>query len=400
MEMEILEYEYYGNSVRAYLYALGIALAIFVSVRLFRTLIVRRIRKYAEHTDTNLDDMVFAVLDRTRTLLVMVLAVCAGASTLALPEWLDSALPIVGTTALLLQLGFWASAAVRFTVDARRSAHETDGEVGSVAAIGLMGMVASGVVWAIVAMLLLDNFGVDVTALITGLGIGGIAVALAVQKILSDLFASVSIILDKPFQVGDFVIVGDYMGTVERIGVKTTRFKSLGGEQLVFANSDLVNARLRNYKRMEERRIVFSLGTLYQTPADKVAAIPGMIREAIEAQEQARFDRAHFKEYGDSALVFEAVYYVTVPDYNAYMDVQQAINMDIMRQFQSSDIEFAFPTRTIFLEGPEGAEGERDQVAQATAAAVAAIAATAKSADVTDATAGNASATGVATDDK
>jgi len=201
----------------------------------------------------------------------------------------------------------------------------------------------------VILLLALDNMGVDITALIAGLGIGGIAVALALQNVLGDLFASLSIVLDKPFVIGDFIIVDDLLGTVERIGLKTTRVRSLYGEQLVFSNSDLLNSRIRNYKRMFERRILFSIGVTYQTPHEKLATIPGIIREVIESQEQVRFDRAHFKEYGDSALKFEIVYYVLVPDYNTHMDIQQAINLAIVRRFEEEKIEFAFPTQTLYL---------------------------------------------------
>jgi small-conductance mechanosensitive channel len=175
-------------------------------------------------------------------------------------------------------------------------------------------------------------------------------VALAAQNILGDLFASASIVLDKPFVMGDFVIVDDHLGTVERIGLKTTRIRSLSGEQLVFSNNDLLQSRIRNFKRMYERRVVFSIGVTYQTPHDKLAEIPALLRAAVEAREQVRFDRAHFKEYGDFSLNFEIVYYVLSPDFNIYMDIQQAINLEIHREFERRDIEFAYPTQTIFVE--------------------------------------------------
>jgi len=190
---------------------------------------------------------------------------------------------------------------------------------------------------------------VDVTALVAGLGVGGIAVALAVQNILGDLFASFSIVLDRPFVMGDFIIVGDYMGTVEHVGLKTTRIRSLSGEQLVFSNTDLLGSRIRNYKRMAERRVVFSLGVLYQTSPEQLEKIPQMIREIVEAQTPVRFDRAHFKEYGASSLNFEVVYYILDPDYNRYMDIQQAVNLEIYRRFDEEGIEFAYPTQTLYL---------------------------------------------------
>jgi small-conductance mechanosensitive channel len=190
---------------------------------------------------------------------------------------------------------------------------------------------------------------VKITTLVASLGIGGIAVAMALQNILGDIFASLSILLDKPFVVGDFIIVETHMGTVEYIGLKTTRIRSLSGEQLVFSNSDLLKSRIRNYKRMAERRVVFSIGVVYQTDHDTLKKIPDLIRKIIEDQDQVRFDRSHFQGYGEFSLNFETVYYVLSPDYNRYMDVQQAINLAIFRQFETLNIGFAYPTQTVFL---------------------------------------------------
>jgi small-conductance mechanosensitive channel len=205
-------------------------------------------------------------------------------------------------------------------------------------------------VWSVVLLLVLDNMGINITALVAGLGVGGIAVALAVQSILGDLFASLSIVLDKPFVVGDFLIIDDYMGSVEHVGLKTTRLRSLTGEQLVLSNTDLLSSRIRNYGRMQERRALFTLGVTYQTPRDKLRQIPEIIREAIEASEKTRFDRSHFKSYGAYSLDFETVYYVLEPDYALYMDIQQAVNLAIHERFEAEGIEFAFPTQTLFVE--------------------------------------------------
>jgi small-conductance mechanosensitive channel len=204
--------------------------------------------------------------------------------------------------------------------------------------------------------LALDNLGVNVTALVAGLGVGGVAVALAVQNILGDLFASLSIVLDKPFVLGDFIIVGELLGAVENIGIKTTRVRSLSGEQLIFSNNDLLNSRIRNFGRMAERRVVFQLGVVYGTPKAKLEQIPAIIRSAIEAQQQTRFDRSHFAGYGDFSLDFENVYYVLDRDYNVYMDIQQAINLEIYGRFAEDGIEFAYPTQTLYLQREQRAE--------------------------------------------
>jgi small-conductance mechanosensitive channel len=193
-------------------------------------------------------------------------------------------------------------------------------------------------------------FDVQITPLLASLGIGGLAVALALQNVLSDLFASLSIVLDKPFVIDDFIAVDDLQGTVEHVGLKTTRLRSLSGEQLVFSNSDLLSSRVRNYKRMLERRATFTIGVIYGTPVEALREIPKLIRAAVESQPNTRMDRTHFQKFGDSSLDFETVYFMLVPDYAVFMDVQQEINLYLYEAFQERGLEFAFPTRTLWLE--------------------------------------------------
>jgi small-conductance mechanosensitive channel len=259
-----------------------------------------------------------------------------------------TAIRAVTILSLLFQAGTWITTGVTAWLD-RYTQQELVTDRGAATTMRAMGFVAQLVIWVVLLMVALDNLGIDITTLIAGLGVGGIAVALATQNILGDLFASLSIVLDKPFVLGDFVIVDNLMGTVEHIGLKTTRVRSLWGEQVVFSNADLLKSRLRNFGRMQERRIVFRIGVTYQTPRAVVARIPGILREAITSQEKVRFDRAHFASFGDSSLDFEAVYYVLVPDFLPYMDTQQAINLKIMERFEEEGIEFAYPTRTVFL---------------------------------------------------
>jgi small-conductance mechanosensitive channel len=247
-----------------------------------------------------------------------------------------------------VQAGIWAGAILARWLESYRK-REMQEDPATATTVSALGFVGKLLLWTAVLLLALDNLGVDITTLVAGLGVGGVAVALALQNILGDLFASLSIVLDKPFVLGDFVIVDEHLGNVEYIGLKTTRVRSLWGEQLIFSNSDLLKSRLRNFGRMFQRRIVFSIGVTYQTPRAKLEAIPGILREAVEAQEQTRFDRSHFKAYGDFAITFETVYYVTVPDYNTYMDIQQAINLRIHERFEQEAIEFAYPTQTLFL---------------------------------------------------
>ncbi|MBN2040375.1 MAG: mechanosensitive ion channel family protein [Spirochaetes bacterium] len=204
--------------------------------------------------------------------------------------------------------------------------------------------------WTIALIIFLDNIGIKITGLVTGLGIGGVAVAFAAQAMLKDIFSYFSIFLDKPFEAGDFIIVDKYMGTVEQIGIKTTRIKSLSGEQLIFSNADLTDSRVRNFKRMEERRVVFTLGVTYETPVAVLKEIPDFIKKIIEEKNNTRFDRCHFSTYGDFNLVFETVYYVNTNDYNVYMDTQEYINLRIKEEFEEQKIEFAYPTQLLYMD--------------------------------------------------
>lgn len=239
----------------------------------------------------------------------------------------------------------WVNRAVRYKLEEEKDAASAT----TLNAVAFLGKIA---LWTVALLLALDNLGVDITALVTGLGIAGIAVALALQNILSDLFASIAIVVDKPFLVGDYIVVGEMRGTVQRIGLKTTRIRSLTGEQVVIANSELLRQRIHNFKQMQERRATFSFGVVYETPLDKLAAIPAMVRAAVEAQPHTRFDRAHFKEYGEYALVFEVVYWMLRPDYDLYMDTQQAINLELYRRFAAEGIRFAYPTHTVYVHPP------------------------------------------------
>lgn len=250
---------------------------------------------------------------------------------------------------IFAQLGFWANAYIIYAMNQyeKRFMERDAGKVTTMRAFAFIGRI---VVFAVVLVAVLDALpGVKVTTLITGLGIGGIAIALAVQNILSDMFASLTISLDKPFAIGDFIIIDTYMGVVENIGLKTTRVRSLSGEQLIFSNNDLLNSRIRNYKRMQQRRVPFTVGVTYQTPSEKLRKIPEIFKRALETFDDVHFDRAHFKGYGAYSLDFEFVYYVHTSDYNRYMDIQQEINFGLYEGFAAEGIEFAYPTQTLFM---------------------------------------------------
>ena len=350
--MDFLATTLYGNPVSSWLIALLVAVVILAALRIFQALGVRQIARLASHTETTWDDAFVELLRHTMWFFLLIIALFAGSLLLTLPEHVRGITNVIVVVALLIQAGVWLNATILFWVEDYRQ-RKLKEDPASVTTMSAMSFVGRLVLWSVILLLILDNLGVDVTALVAGLGVGGIAVALAVQNILGDLFASLSIVLDKPFTMGDFLIIDDYMGSVEYIGLKTTRVRSLSGEQLVFSNADLLGSRIRNYGRMFERRVAFNIGVTYQTARDQLIMIPTIIREAVEAQEGTRFDRSHFKEYGDFSLNFETVYYVLGPDYNTYMDIQQAINLCIHERFEAEGIEFAYPTQTLFLRRQE-----------------------------------------------
>ncbi len=344
--LEYLDQTFFGNPGKTWLFAVGVGVAVFILLRLFEQFLVVWIERLTKRTKTKWDDLFVHSLRNTKLLFLAIVAIQVGAVFLELPDNVRTALWQVVMIAFLLQVGIWVSSGLMYWL---RSYREDQDDPGSVMTMNALGFLARLALWSIVLLLILDNLGVDITALVAGLGIGGIAIGLAVQNILGDLFASLSIVLDKPFVLGDFVIVDDLMGTVESIGIKTTRVRSISGEQLVFSNADLLDSRIRNYGRMYKRRVVFTLGVTYGTSKEKLEKIPMIVREAIEAQDKAKFDRSHFASYGDFSLNFETVYFVMDSDYNLYMDIQQAINFAVYQRFADEGIEFAFPTQTLFL---------------------------------------------------
>jgi small-conductance mechanosensitive channel len=328
---------------------LAVAVGVYLVLAFARRLLLRRI----ERSDAQVGWLhgLRQALVRTSSLFVLVLAIYAGTSFVTLPPAVDRVITSAFVIALFLQGALWASHIVVGWI-AWYAATKARQNKAIANALSLIQLFARVVVWSIALLMILNNLGFDVTALVAGLGIGGIAVALAAQNILSDLFASLAIVLDQPFVVGDFVVLGDKMGTVERIGIKTTRIRSLSGEELIVSNADLLASRIHNFKRMAERRVVFMISVTYETPAEKVEQLPGMLRAIVEAQELVRFDRAHFARYGDFALVYEVVYWLLSADYNVYMDTQQRINLAIFRQLRAEGIAFAYPTQMIYLGSP------------------------------------------------
>lgn len=340
---------YFGNSVKSWLTALFITALLLLLFNILKTLGLRKLGKLAPQTKTELDDILVVLLKHTQSYFLWAAALYIGSLSLVFPALLTAWIKILALSALFIQGGFWGDGFISHWLF-RESEKRLKEDAETATTFHALGVAARLILWTLVGLLVLDNLpNVEINSLIASLGIGGIAVALAVQNILGDLFASLSIILDKPFVIGDYVAVGDYQGTVEDIGLRSTRVRSLSGELLILSNVDMLDSRIRNFKHMEQRRVSFSLGVAYQTSPEQLVRIPEIIQEIIESQPHTRFERAHFKTYGDSSLNFESVYYLSTPDYGIYMDVQQTINLEIFRRFASEGIQFAYPIQTLLV---------------------------------------------------
>ncbi len=347
--LDAMDSQFLGNTVRDYLISAGVFLGVLIVLPIGKALVLRHLRALSERTANDFDDLLHDLLRRiVGPSVYLFTALYLGTLLLTLPEGLAGLLQGLFVIILAIKVAQVLQGITAYGI--RKWTEQTAKEdPTSAAMLKNMTWVARFAIWAATLLFVFDNLGVNITAFVASLGIGGVAVALAAQSVLGDAFSSFAIFMDKPFQVGDFIIVGDLLGTVEQVGFKTTRIRSLGGEQLIFSNSDLTSSRIKNYKRMRERRIVFSVGVVYQTPVDQVKAISPMIKRVVEEHEHARFDRAHFKSFGDFALIYEVVYYVLRPDYNTYMDVQQSINFRLIEEFQEAGIEFAYPTQQLYV---------------------------------------------------
>ena len=346
---DILTMKIFDNSLLVWAFAIGgIALA-YMGLRILQVFAIRHFRKLAQKPHLKWTMLVVEALEDTKPFLLLLIAVWAATQELHLTKHAANTLHMAGVITLLLQCGLWAMVFLNSWMKHTRE-KQLISNPGAVTTLGAISLVMKLGVWVSVGLLTMNTMGINISTLVAGLGIGGVAVALAVQHILGDLFASLTIAIDKPFVVGDFIILGEHMGTVEHIGLKSTRIRSLSGEQIILSNSDLLNSRIRNYGRMYERRVLVTVGVTYQTPRDKLILIPKIIKEAIESQEKTRFDRAHFKSYGASSIDFEYVFYVLVSDYNTYMDINQAVNLHLHERFEQEGIEFAYPTQTLFLQ--------------------------------------------------
>ncbi|KRB78318.1 mechanosensitive ion channel family protein [Noviherbaspirillum sp. Root189] len=343
--------------------AVTAGLVVFAALLLLKAFIARQLRQRAKTAKPSFLEYAEQITTGTRLPFFIGIALLVGFSQTELSalhaKWLNYAWIII----LVSQIALWGNRIIAVAVQ-RSFIYQRQSDPASATHLMIAGLIGRIVLWSTAALVVLDNLGFNITTIMASLGIGGIAVALAVQNILGDIFSSVSIALDKPFVIGDFIIVDSYMGTVEYVGMKTTRLRSLGGEQIVFSNAELLKCRIRNYKRMQERRVLFEFGIAYETPMTEIERLPQTVKDIVSASYlETRFDRAHFKGYGDSALLFEVVYYVLDPDYNKYMDIQQEINLGLLAALRDRKISFAYPTRTLYV-APSPANEEISNAAE------------------------------------
>ncbi len=346
-----LQYTFWGNTVYSWLFALGIVLVSVAGILVFRYIVLKRLKNWSASTSATWDDLLILGVERFVVPILYVSFLYFAVKTLRLSpqaEKIAHVAYLVAFTFCILRLLSAVFRRLLTVVAVRRGT----GESGAQPAAGLM-IILNIVIWIIGGIFLIDNLGYNVTTLLTGLGIGGIAVALAAQTILGDLFSYFAIFFDRPFEIGDFITIGDQSGTVEKIGIKTTRIRTLSGDQLVCANTDLTNSRVNNYKRLENRRIVFNLRVVYDTPPEVLQEIPGIVKTIVEQQEHIQYERGHLAALGESSLDFEFVYNVLDPDYDLYMNIQHAIYLGIVQAFKERSIAFAFPTRTFFMKSSE-----------------------------------------------
>ncbi|MDP2593505.1 MAG: mechanosensitive ion channel family protein [bacterium] len=337
------DYSVLSNTLRDYVIGTLLFLVLFLVFRIFNNAVLGRFRKAAEATKNTIDDLAVSVIESLKPPFYALLALYLALKAIYIAPIFEKII----SAALIVWVVYQAVIAAEIVLFHFIKSRFPD-EAGAKSAGSLLTFIIRLVMWSVGALLVLSNIGVNITSLIAGLGIGGVAIALALQNILGDLFSAFAIHLDKPFVVGDFIIVGDKLGVVKKIGIKTTRIQALQGEELILTNKELTSAPIQNFKQMHKRRVPFTFGVVYETTIEGLKKIPSGIKEIISSMQSVDFDRAHFKGFGESSLDFEIVYYLNSADYNIYMDTQQEINLKIMEFFKREKIVFAYPTRTLY----------------------------------------------------
>ncbi|MFH1173855.1 MAG: mechanosensitive ion channel family protein [archaeon] len=337
------------NTLEGYLSAAGIFVVCFALCMLFKRFVMHRLKKLAEKTKNDIDDILLAGIDRLRWPFFLFLSFYLGETSLVLPVLIDNIFKYAFLFIGVYYAVRFFQGMVNFVANKEIEKRKTVYKGASTSMVIVLRGIIIFIMWVIAGLIILTNLGVKLTPVIAGLGIGGIAIAFALQNVLSDLFSSFSIYFDKPFVEGDFIDIGPEMGTVKHIGLKSTRLQDLQGEELVVPNKLLTDSKIHNYKKMDKRRVVVNLGVEYDTPTSKLMRGKQLITDILKKQKDVTLDRVHFKDFGDFSLQYELVYFVQTPDYVTYMDAREHINFSIKKAFEKEKISMAFPTQTIIL---------------------------------------------------
>ena len=349
-DFDFLDSVWFGVTVQRWLLGTVTLAAVYIGLSFAQRLVVRRLQRIAARTETHWDDLATEVVRRTRSYFLFALAVWAATRLVPAPFMVARVLRAAAVIIVLLQAGVWGNGIIGFSAEhyIRKKAAGDSGTRTTILAVGYAGRF---VLWGLLVVTALQNFGINVTGLLTGLGIGGISIALAVQNLLGDLFAALAIVLDKPFVVGDSIQVDNLSGTIEHVGLKTTRIRSVNGEQIVVSNAELLKSRIRNHQRMHERRVLFNVDVTFDTPPATLERIPAIVRDVVGQHTLARFDRCHLLGWTDSALRFEVVFHVLDPHHAMYADIHHAVNIELLRRLAAERIQLAFPTRMVHMAG-------------------------------------------------
>ncbi|HDQ05174.1 MAG TPA: mechanosensitive ion channel family protein [Candidatus Bathyarchaeota archaeon] len=343
---EILDYSFWGNSVQDYIIALAVFAVAVIVFRIIKYGVLKKLRSITERSSTEIDDLLVKVVDRVRWPFYVFFAASIALNFIQVHNLVNVfftyATPIVVVFIIAQSLQQFVDYGMQKLAKDKKQENEES-------VIKVLGRIFKGALWALALVYIISLFGVDVTTVVASIGVIGIVLGFGLQHILGDIFASFSIFFDKPFEVGDFIIVGDNLGVVKNVGIRSTRIQSLWGHEVVISNQELTSTRINNYKKLERRRVQFNFGVVYDTPSEKLEKILKITEEVVDKIELAELDRVHFKKYGDYSLEFEVVYYIDSPDYNTYMDIQQEINFALKKRFEKEEINFAYPTQTVIV---------------------------------------------------
>ena len=346
MNITVIQAQIIAHDLLPYLYAFALFVGLLILLQIIKAVIVTQLHVLAKSTKNKWDDTVAEALNSFGLFFYIAIALSISSQFIVLEPFVRNSI----YTITLLSSTYYVVRALQIIITTSLNGilTRTTGEAPDSTILGFLENAFKIALWVGAVILVLQNLGYKVGALLGGLGIAGIAIAFALQNVLIDIFSFFSIYFDKPFKKGDFIKIGHDRGTVEHIGIKTTRIKSLDGEELIISNQELTQTRVNNFRTLRRRRVSFSFGIVYETPLAQVKKVPRIVKKIIDAQTFATFERAHFTSFGDSSLDFNVVYFIESNDIGVYRDAQQSINLQLMETFEKQNIEFAYPTRTIY----------------------------------------------------